>query len=518
MRSGLRGAAVLAVVAAFGIGAGSAAAATQTDTTDLQNAVAVGGKNSGIKEHLWALQGIADQNNGTRYTGSQGHIDSASYVMSQLDPDYFNVYTDPFTAIVFQDLADPTLSYNPPSPDEPFVLGEDFASMEFSGSGTVTDAPTAVIGFVEPTTQASASSAGCTDAEFPAGATSLAGKVAVLQRGTCDFGVKAENAQNHGAAGVIIFNEGTVGDPDRQGMINGTLGRELNIPVLETTYANGRWLVDNPSTLVSMTATTRTDHVPTYNVIADTKAGRTDRTLIVGAHLDSVPEGPGINDDGSGTATDLEIAQQMSELGIKPVNRVRFMWFAREEQGLLGSTDYADRLGKKGASKINAMLDFDMLASPNYAELIYDGDGSEFGVAGPNGSGQIERVFQKFFDARGEYTERIPFDGRSDYDEFTVVGIPAGGIFTGAEEHKDAFEADPSRWGGVVSVGPEGQYDPCYHQPCDTYENINDHVLGIMSDAVAHAVLTFAQTQSAVNRTDSGSTKAYDWKGDHQVR
>jgi Zn-dependent M28 family amino/carboxypeptidase len=194
------------------------------------------------------------------------------------------------------------------------------------------------------------------------------------------------------------------------------------------------------------------------------------------------------------------------------------MWFAGEEQGLLGSTDYADRLGKKGASKISAMLDFDMLASPNYAELIYDGDGSEFGVAGPNGSGQIERVFQKFFDARGEYTERIPFDGRSDYDGFTAVGIPAGGIFTGAEERKDAFEADPSRWGGVVSVDASGQYDPCYHQACDTYENINDHVLGIMSDAVAHSVLTFAQTQSAVNGTDNGTTTAYTWKGSHQVR
>jgi Zn-dependent M28 family amino/carboxypeptidase len=519
MRSGLRGAAVLAAAVVIGLCAQSASAATQTDTTALQNAVTVGDKNAGIKEHLWALQQIADDNNGTRYTGSQGHVDSASYVMSQLDPDYFDVYTDPFTAIVFQDLADPTLSYDPASPDEPFKLGEDFNTMEFSGSGNLTNAPIAVIDYVDPTTQASTSSAGCEDADFPAGEHSLDGVVAVIQRGTCDFGVKAENAQSHGAAGVIIFNEGTIGDADRQGMVNGTLGRELNIPVLETTYDNGHYLVLNPDTHVNMSATTRTDHVPTFNVVADTKKGRTDRTLIVGAHLDSVPEGPGINDDGSGTSTDLEVAQQMAEMKIKPVNRVRFMWFAGEEQGLLGSTDYADRLGKKGASKISAMLDFDMLASPNYAELIYDGNGSEFGVAGPNGSGAIENVFQKFFDKRGEYTERIPFDGRSDYDEFTNVGIPAGGIFTGAEEHKDAFEADPSRWGGVVDdLTAAGQYDPCYHQPCDTYANINDHVLGIMSDAVAHAVLTFAQTQSAINGTDSGSMKPYDWKGDHLVR
>jgi Zn-dependent M28 family amino/carboxypeptidase len=519
MRSGLRGAAVLAVAAAFGIGAGSASAATGTDTTQLQEAVKVGGDRSGIKEHLRALQKIATRNGGTRYTGSQGHVDSANYVMSQLPSNYWNVYTDPFTAIVFQDLADATLSYNPASPDEPFTLGEDFATMEFSGSGTVTDAPIAVIDFVEPTNQASASSAGCEDTDFPAGATSLAGKVAVIQRGTCDFGVKAENAQRHGAVGVIIFNEGTLGDPDRNGMINGTLGRELHIPVLETTYPNGRWLVDHPSTLVSLSASTRTDHVPTFNVIADSKTGSADRTVISGAHLDSVPEGPGINDDGSGTATQIEVAQEMARLDIKPANRVRLMWFAGEEQGLLGSTDYATSLTKKEASNISVMLDFDMLASPNYAELIYDGDGSEFGVKGPNGSGQIESVFQKFFDARGEYTERIPFDGRSDYDGFTTVGIPAGGIFTGAEEHKTVFQADPSRWGGTVADDLSGQYDPCYHLACDSYpDNINDHVLSIMSDAVAHSILTFAESTTSVNGTDTTAMKQSEFKGNNRVR
>jgi Zn-dependent M28 family amino/carboxypeptidase len=171
------------------------------------------------------------------------------------------------------------------------------------------------------------------------------------------------------------------------------------------------------------------------------------------------------------------------------------------------------------------MLDFDMLASPNYAKLIYDGDGSTFGVAGPNGSGMIENVFQKFFDARGSYTETIPFDGRSDYDEFTNVGIPAGGIFTGAEVHKTPFQQ--TKWGGVVAPDLSGQFDPCYHLACDSYginghpDNINDTALSEMSDAVAHAVLTFAQTTSAVNGTDSGSsksTKPYDWKGDHLVR
>jgi Zn-dependent M28 family amino/carboxypeptidase len=166
------------------------------------------------------------------------------------------------------------------------------------------------------------------------------------------------------------------------------------------------------------------------------------------------------------------------------------------------------------------MLNFDMVGSPNYAEQIYDGDGSDFPESGPNGSGSVERVFQDFFDARGEYTETIPFDGRSDYVGFTDVGIPAGGVFTGAEEHKEPSEVP--FWGGTVSDGLEGQYDPCYHLACDVYPgNVNDKVLGIMSDSIAHAVLTFAMTESAVNGTEKGSansTKQWDWKGNHRAR
>jgi Zn-dependent M28 family amino/carboxypeptidase len=272
-----------------------------------------------------------------------------------------------------------------------------------------------------------------------------------------------------------------------------------------------------------MSATTQNRVLVTRNVIAETTTGRTDRTIISGAHLDSVPEGPGINDDGSGSATQIEVALQMAKLGIKPANQVRFIWFSGEEQGLFGSTFYADQLTKTQRSNISAMLDFDMLASPNYALQIYDGDGSEFGVAGPNGSGTVESVFQKFYDARGLYTERIAFDGRSDYDEFTKVGIPAGGIAAGAEVHKTPFQQ--SKWGGTVSDTLAGQFDPCYHLACDSYpvnghpDNINNTALDINSDAVAHAVLTFAQTTSSVNGTDNGSsssTKSYEWKGNHR--
>ena len=505
-------------------------AATPTDTTALQKAVSVGADTTGIRRHLRQLQLIADRagNNGTRATATQGHEDSVKYVEQQLATagDYWHVYEQPFTAAIFEELALPTLT-SVPSPSPAFTANTDFATMDASGSGAVNGASLVSIDFAQPTSTASTSSAGCEAADFPA---TLAGKVALIQRGTCDFGLKAKNAQDRGAVGVIIFNEGTTGDPERNGLIFGTVeGYGVTVPVLEATYAAGRFLHDafvqgrNPT--VSMSATTRTRLLQTRNVIAETTTGRTDRTIISGAHLDSVPEGPGINDDGSGSATQIEVALQMAKLKVQPRNQVRFIWFSGEEQGLFGSTYYADQLTKTQRANTAAMLDFDMLASPNYALQIYDGDGSEFGVAGPNGSGIIESVFQKFYDARGLYTERIPFDGRSDYDEFTIVGIPAGGIAAGAEVHKTPFQK--LQWGGTVAEGLAGQFDPCYHLACDSYgvnghpDNINNTALDINSDAVAHAVLTFAQTTSAVNGTDKGSTqatKSYDWKGNHLLR
>ena len=291
------------------------------------------------------------------------------------------------------------------------------------------------------------------------------------------------------------------------------------IPVVGTDYATGRSLVDLANA-GGVTLRVKVDgfineDVLTNNVIAETPGGRADRTVVVGGHLDSVYEGPGINDDGSGVSTMLETAEQMHELGITPRNKVRFIFFSGEEQGLLGSDYYVSQLTKKQIKDISVMLDFDMLASPNYARFIYDGNGDEQGFAGPNGSGTVEQVFKDFWDSQGLAYETIPFDGRSDYDAFTTVGIPAGGIFAGAEDVKQPYQVP--LYGGTAGVA----FDKCYHQLCDNLTNINDQGLAEHSDAAVHAILTFAQTTSAVNGTDKGSTKAAkasDWKGHHPVR
>ena len=220
---------------------------------------------------------------------------------------------------------------------------------------------------------------------------------------------------------------------------------------------------------------------------------------MAGAHLDSVDEGPGINDNGSGTASILETAEQMSELGIEPRNAVRFAFWGAEESGLVGSQYYVDSLSQRKLHKISVYLNFDMVGSPNFVRFVYDGDGSAFGAKGPSGSGHVERTFVNYFASQGLASEPTEFDGRSDYDAFINAGVPAGGLFTGAEDKKTAAQA-------TVYGGEAGKaYDPCYHQECDDIDNLSMPALRQMSDAIAHATLTYAMTRADVNGTGQSS-------------
>jgi Zn-dependent M28 family amino/carboxypeptidase len=186
--------------------------------------------------------------------------------------------------------------------------------------------------------------------------------------------------------------------------------------------------------------------------------------VLAGAHLDSVPAGPGINDDGSGTSWQLDIAEEVAKL--HPKNKIRFLWFGGEEDGLVGSQYYAANLSQREVNRVDVMIDTDMIASPNYVRLVYDGDGSELGAAGPEGSGTVEEVFKRYFARRDMATLPQAFDGRSDYVGFINRGIPAGGIFAGAEVPKTAAQA--AVFGGVV----DEQYDPCYHEACDNIDTV----------------------------------------------
>ena len=499
---------VAAAVAALTVSS-AASTAVGPDTSALREAVAT----AGIMEHQSEFQAIATANavSGvpTRAVETPGYEASVDYVAGLLEDADYEVTTQDFTYEAFIDVTPPEFERVSPDP-EVYVNGfeEDFLTMTWSGTGDVTAELVAVDGIVIPSPGGSTSGCEAGDfADFPVGA------IALIQRGTCPFRQKVTNAEEAEAAGVVIFNEGNV-DPsdDRFGVVNGTLdppATPAEIPVIGTSFAVGEELYNlTQEGTVTVHLAVNADLVEktSSNVIADTPGGREDRTVVVGAHLDSVPEGPGINDNGSGSSTILEIALQMAELDIEPVNQVRFAFWGAEEDGLVGSQFYVDSLAKSELKDIMLNLNFDMVGSPNFVRFVYDGDGSAFGVDGPSGSGTIEDVFTDYFTsiAGGLATEPTEFDGRSDYDAFINAGIPAGGLFTGAEGIKTPAQA--TIYGGTAGVA----YDPCYHQLCDNINNLSSTALDQMSDAAAHATLLFAMTKSSVNGTDNASNRAKD--------
>lgn len=230
--------------------------------------------------------------------------------------------------------------------------------------------------------------------------------------------------------------------------------------------------------------------VESFNILADT-GGSAKHTIVVGAHLDSVKEGPGINDNGSGVAAVLETARWMKEAGITPANRVRFAFWGGEEDGLYGSQHYVDALSQDERGQTAANLNVDMAASPNGVRSVHDGDGSDFGHAGPAGSKTIEDIFFRYFKENSLTAETTPFDGGSDYDAFLSAGIPGGGLFTGDEKRKSVAQAQS--FGGAAGK----VLDPCYHESCDTIANTNSELLQEMSGALAYATLAYAMAKPA---------------------
>jgi Zn-dependent M28 family amino/carboxypeptidase len=460
---------LLAATAAVLVGAAASSPAlaepNNNNSRKLRKAVTA----AGIYKHLEAFQKIADRNGGTRVSGTPGYDKSVDYAEKVFREAGYRVTRQTFQYQTFISRSPSLLQRVSPGPvaDLPNVI------MSYSGSGDVTAPATVPTGGAE----------GCAPTDFgPANA----GTIVLISRGSCTFGDKARNALAAGAAAAVIYN-------NAEGTLNGTLGPEFteDIPALGITRELGQELVAQVAS--GLTLRVRTDTfrglATTQNLIAESAWGNRDNVVMVGAHLDSVSAGPGINDNGSGSAALLEVAKQMRK--VKPKNKVRFALWGAEESGLVGSQYYIDNLPERERRKIALYLNFDMIGSPNYVRFVYDGDNSAFppgsGAAeGPAGSGQIEQLFHDYFASQGLASAETPFSGRSDYGPFIEVGIPSGGLFTGAEGIKT--EAEAAIFGGTAGIA----YDPCYHQACDTIANVNRKGLEEMADAMAHAVITYA--------------------------
>ncbi len=464
-------------------------------------------------KHQLALQTIARLNGDTREVFSPGYQASIDYVVATLEQYGYDPEVNQFNYPVWEETAAPVLNWVSPAPGKVYVPGDaedndlptaDFITMANSPTVELTNAPVFPVGgIVDPPTGGSKS--GCLAADYAG----VSGKVALVQRGDCAFVDKWELAQAAGATGVIIYNEGNT--PARQNplFVDNQPDVPATIAAVISSYTLGNDLLqsykrgENPTVDFKVYGAFADRFLP--QVIAETKHGDPNHVVIAGGHLDSVPAGPGINDDGSGTAALLTMAQELAKPGNRPRQKVRFMWFGAEENGLVGSSYYAANLSQAEVDKVDVMLDYDMLASANYIRMAYDGDGNfEAGnPAGPPGSGKVEQVFDDWWTSKGLESTRTPFDGRSDYVGFTLRGIPAGGVFAGAEGVKTAEEE--AIYGGAAGAW----YDPCYHQICDDITTVLTGVPPLSADGLVETFDTVEERQAAANKMVGGALKSF---------
>jgi Zn-dependent M28 family amino/carboxypeptidase len=421
------------------------------------------------------LQTFADEAGGNRAFGSTGHNATTEWLYQTLKKTgYYDVYKQPFVELFTAATTRLT------------AAGEEIpaAYMTFGPSGDVT------------ANLVKANNLGCVVSDFPS---QVSGNIALISRGTCPFADKATNAKLAGAVGAVIYNN----EPLQA--LSGTLGGEGDYaPVVGITKEAGDSLsakLGNGTVSTTLFIDAIRENRTNYNVIAETKGGDHNNVLMLGGHTDSVFAGPGINDDGSGTIGTLMTGLALTKFKLK--NAVRLGFWGAEEFGKLGSFYYMKSINgtfsgnSSEVGKLRAYLNFDMIASPNYVLGIYDGDGSAFNFSGAPGSDTIERDFEAFYESRGLPHVPALFSLRSDYAAFLENGIPSGGLFTGAEVLKTEEEAQ-------LFGGEAGRpLDACYHQACDTIDNLAQDAFLLNTQSIANSVAKYAVSFEGIPRANS---------------
>ncbi|MCJ1307902.1 Leucyl aminopeptidase yscIV [Agyrium rufum] len=411
------------------------------------------------------LLGFAyDSPNRNRYLNSPGHNATLKYIRKTLHSlDYYDVQMLP---VVYKYFTGSSLFQ---IDGEPMIHA---SAMRGSPQGHVTGSLVLVEDY------------GCEAGNYPS---NMKGGIALIERGNCTFGTKSQLAHAAGAGAALIWSStpgwwfGYLGEPEEGQSFVITLS-----VLMKDGVRLSEKLREGEDLFAAVVSNARYVTLETTNIVATTRMGDQDHVYQLGAHSDSVGRGPGINDDGSGTISLLEVATHLSKFQIK--NAVRFSWWAAEEEGLIGSTFYVHSLSAEERAKIRLYLNFDMMASPNFVYAVYDGSGLAFGNAGPPGSDIAEVNLRSYFATKNIVAVATAFDGRSDYAGFFDAGIPSGGIDTGAEQLKTPLEE--YMFGGQAGI----PYDINYHGPGDTVDNCNKTAWLTNTRGIADSVARYAMS------------------------
>ncbi|MEU0496767.1 M28 family peptidase [Mycobacterium sp. NPDC006124] len=432
----------------------------------------------GMYVHLQKLADIATAHDETRADGTPGFDASVDYVAQTLRDKGFDVQTPEFDRLAMTSPGRPTLTVS--GRNFPVTQASPLVSTPAGGLSGVTLRPE--------------KASGCAAADY--GSVNVRGAFAIVDDAGCSVVDKQNAAAGRGAIGVLV-----VSDPDAgtspAGLFTPGYYQQLTSPVaviddaadaaLRRTTADVRLVLDGRSAVVT-----------SRSVVAQTKSGDPHNVVVAGAHLDSAPNSPGLNDDGSGVAAVLETAVQ---LGSSPTvtNAVRFVFWGSTETGLQGSSKYVAGLGPTGLADVALYLDFDLLGSTNAGYFTLDGDQS--GQPNPDvpaarvpaGSAGVERTLAGYLNLAGVRPADQPLGLTSDYSAFLRAGIPIGGITTGSSQRKTATQA--RLWGGRAGVA----FDPNYQRRGDTIANVDRATLSTTGPAVAFAVGTYAQSTEGPN-------------------
>ncbi|RGP59758.1 hypothetical protein FSPOR_11103 [Fusarium sporotrichioides] len=424
---------------------------------------------SSLDNSLQKLYNIALDNNNSRAFGLPGYKASLDFVLGRLSHgDQFDISVQPFTHLFSQ-----TRKIALTGPEGEKV---DAVSLQYNHATPLPGGVTAPLVLIPIDDERGS---GCFEDQWKG--IDVKGKIALIKRGKCHFINKLKLAKESGASAAIVFN-----DNPAQTAGSGSLGAE-NIgtlaPVGVITYDQGNaWaerLKAGETLEINLIIDVLTEKRETWQIIADTKEGNPDNIVMLGAHLDSVQEGPGINDNGSGVAALISIADAIKYKSFK--NKLRFAFWGAEESGMIGSTYYVSNLSEE-ASKIRFYYNYDMIASLKPYYIVYsDSDAHKSGA----------KYLYEYLTECGYPAEYAPFGSSSDYIGFLELGIPSSGIFTGA--------------------GPP--QDVCYHTACDDIKNINKEAFLVNAKAAAYAAASLALSVEDVPEHEISSMNPLSKRG-----
>jgi Zn-dependent M28 family amino/carboxypeptidase len=501
----------IGVLAPAGASAEPSSAACNARANDTAKKLIPCIKTADLWNHMKAFQAIADAHPGldghpSRNSGEPGYLASVNYVKQKMDAAGYTSTIQTYKFDYSSFVGTPTWSETSPTAHD-FKLVDEWSPGKSNGSANADVQPAGGI-VMPPNPSGSTSTSGCTSGDFPS---SVAGHIALIQRGGCNFGVKVLNAQAAHAVGVIIFNEG---NPGRTEVASGSMVDANNnpfvasIPVAFTSFAIGKRLYDEyqagtPPHMTLSVATVDDPNRDDYNLISESKWGDPNHVIVIDAHLDAI-YGAGMLDNASGSATILNLAEQLKKA--HPRNKLRFIWFGGEELGLLGSDYYVNHLSPSELGRISYDLDADVTATPNYligvldpaGPQLFDRSTTDAGTFPANvyGPSKIARDYGvDYLNSIGKNHEFLSPSGTDAY-EFNLAGVPASGVLTGQDccklpEEVDLFGGQLGNYEGNLGTSDGGCVDNPFRW-CDNLDNNDPAVMTFMSRTFGNMAVRMA--------------------------